>query len=550
MSNQPVVNIDLPEKHAQIRMIKAKETYLLGSRGSFKTSRGIALYALEKIYEMPRSTGVGVALSYEHLDKNILEPLLKGFADCGFYADEHYVINKRPPDHWPKPLDYKGNEKFDRCIIWENGTVIKFISLARIAAANAISAQWGFFDELKFMDPEKLKEIFPIFRPGGPVNPFENCSGYLSKFFATDKLADPAEIEWILKKRKLIDHDKVQDVIAIQKHVNELQVQRSEATPTKAEQLKKQIDKLELILAEQRAEMVYVAEINCYDVLPFLGIDWLKTAKRNCTTDHIWQVAYENRDPDKPGEAFYPAFLDAVHGYDTKALEDIDFNKPLIISADYQHTVIPIPVAQIGKLPGQLENSLNYVDYIYSLYPEGLKDAIKKFVHRFRNHGYKKVYYVYDHTAIGKRIDADEYCVTVVQELKAHKWNVVEVYTGQAPGHYQKYIDTTAWLEHKPVTNLDDQGNVLDVVTSGLTLEIRLHRQRCAKLIKAIGRAPAKTNRGKTEKDKRYEDKEKYPDLDQSETTHATDAFDMINDAVLKQKLIKATYDTPAFGFR
>lgn len=546
INSRPVINITLPAKHMEIRLVRAPETYLLGSRGSFKTTRGIALYVVDMVYEMPRSTGVGVVLSYEHLDKNTFEPLLKGFADQGLFADEHYVVNKRPPDYWPKPYDFNGNEKYDRTITFDNGTVIKMVSLARKAAANAISAQWGFFDEVKFMDPEKdLKEIFPIFR--GNEQYFGHSSSYLSKFFATDKLADPAEIEWLLNKRKLVDQNKVRDIIIVQNEVNKLRAQQSEATETAKIKLDRQIKPLEQILKEERADMVYVSEINCYDVLPFLGIKWLKAARQLCTSQRNWEVAYENKDPDKPGEAFYPAFSEEIHGYDTEKYEDIDLLAPLIIAMDYQHTVVPVPVAQIGKLPGQIEYSLNYIDYVYSLYPEGLKDAVKKFCRRFENHGNKKVFYVYDHTAIGKRTDADEYCEIVKKELIANKWAAVDVYTGQAPGHYQKYSDTTDWLEHK-ISN--DDMEIADALRKALVMEIRVHKRRCAKLIKAIGRAPAKTSRGKTEKDKKYENKEKYPDLDQSETTHVTDAFDMINDAVLKQKMIKMSDEVVAFGIR
>jgi hypothetical protein len=533
INTQPIVNIVLPAKHMEIRLVRAPETFLLGSRGSFKTTRGIGLYAIDMIYEMPRSTGVGVGLSYEHLDKNTMDPLLKGWADCGFYAEEHYVINKKPPEGWPRPYDFNGNEKYDRTISWHNGTVIKFLSLARKAASNAISAQWGFFDETKFMDPEDLKEVFPIFR--GNDTHFKHLSSYLSKFFATDKLADPGQIEWLLKKRKLVDENKVQDIMTVQLHLNSLKgLYNRTKNDKEKERLKLEIFELEKILNEERRNMVYVAEINCYDVLPFLGEAWLQSAKRNCKSTRVWDVAYENKDPDKPAESFYPSLDDNIHTYDTEGYEDININLPFNIAIDYQHTVAPIPVSQIGTLPGQTVKSLNYVDYVYSLYPEGLRDAVRKFCDRYSHHARKRVNYIYDHTAIGKRTDADEYYIIVKDELKKCGWSVVDVYTGQAPGHFQKYNDTKDWMEEKDPKDLP----------------IRLHRTRCEKLIKSIKGAPAKTSAGKTEKDKRYENTTKYPDLDQSETTHASDAFDMTNDAVIKHKLIKSTEQSIPLAFR
>jgi hypothetical protein len=532
-NDQPIVDVILPAKHIEIQLTRANETYLFGSRGSLKTFRGIALYCVDCIYDMPRSTGIAVALSYEHFDKNTLAPLLGGFENLGYIQGKHFVVNKKPPEDWPKPLLGAGTDDYDRTITWHNGTVIKLISLARKAGSNAISAQWGFFDEAKFMDPDDLNEIFPIFRGN---EQFSLSSRYLSKFFATDKLADPAEIEWLLKKRDLVDHIKVQDVQAVQCHVNILKARMfsDQSTLKEKKQLKRQIYEYEMLLNKERSDMVYVAEINCYDVLPILGEAWLKAAKRICRNEYTWSVAYENADPDRPAEVFYPGWDENKLCYDTHGDEDILLSEAFIISLDYQHTVAPLPVAQISTLPGADRPSLNYVDYIYSLYPEGLRDAVKKFCKKYKNHSTKIVHYAYDHTAIGKRTDADEYCVIVIDELQLNGWEVMDAYTGQAAGHYQRYLDTKDWMEQKDPEEL----------------AIRIHRTRCAKMIKAISGAPAKTSAGKTEKDKKYENSSKYPDLDQSTTTHVTDAFDMINDAVLKQKLIKASEERSSIGFR
>lgn len=531
---RPVVDVVLPAEHIKIQLVRANETYLLGSRGSLKTSRGIALYVLDCIYDMPRSTGIAVALSYEHFDKNTLAPLLKGFEDLGYHNGEHFVVNKRPPESWPKPYLGIGTDDYGRVITWHNGTTIHLISLARKAGSNAISAQWGFFDEAKFMDPDDLAEIFPVFR--GNENYFGKSSRYLSKFFATDKFADPAVIEWLLKKRDLVDDAKIQDVIALQLHVNKLKakLQDENITIKLSKELKSEIFKYEAILNKERSDLVYVSEINCEDVRAIHGEQWYNAARRSAKNEYVWNVAYKNIDPTRPGEAFYPAWDEnkLCYAYDDNS--DIDYSVALIISSDYQHSVAPVPVAQIGPLPGHETPTLNYIDFVYTLYPAGLRNAITKFCHKYSRHQTKEVFYVFDHTATGKRTDADEYCVIVKDELEKHGWTVYEIYTGQAPGHYQKYIDTIDWMEEKTESELG----------------IRMNKQRCQKLIKSISGAPAKTSAGKTEKDKKYENTTKYPDLDQSTTTHPSDAFDMINDAVLKQKLIKYIEERVGFGFR
>jgi hypothetical protein len=300
----------------------------------------------------------------------------------------------------------------------------------------------------------------------------------------------------------------------------------------KKKALEKEISQLEEKLNKDRLDTVHVAEINCYDVLPLLGIQWLKSAKRSCKTDLIWKVAYENRDPDRPGEAFYPAYDDNKHLYDIAG--DIDPSQGFIISADYQHSVSPIPISQIATLPGCEKPSLNFVDEVYTLYPEGLRAAVKSFCKKYKHHPTKEVYYVYDHTAIGRQNENDEHYKKVVDELEDNGWVVYEVDTGQAPGHYQKYLDTQDWMAHK---NDDDY-------------EIKINKRKCIKLHKSIAGAPAKTTSGKTEKDKKFENTTNYPGVDQSETTHFSDAFDMLLDAVLKQKLVSGSADISGFGYR
>jgi hypothetical protein len=109
------------------------------------------------------------------------------------------------------------------------------------------------------------------------------------------------------------------------------------------------------------------------------------------------------------------------------------------------------------------------------------------------------------------------------------------IYTAQAPEHYQKQADTKEWLKN-------EKGDVMD---------IRINLDRCKKLVISISGAEAVTTNGKTKKQKKYEDTVKYPNLDQSETTHFSDAFDMINHAVLKLKrIVNGGSGGGSLGFR
>jgi hypothetical protein len=526
--NENVHNIYVPPQHAEIHLIDANETYLFAGRGSFKTSVGISLYIIRRVFEMPRSTGVIVGLSFEHLNDNTIPPIKSFLASKGFIEGVHYVIGKPPPAHWDKPYAGVVDPKYKHAWTWCNGTVLQLVSLKRLASANGISAQWGVFDEVKFMKKKVLEdEIFPIFRPVEASDKlFKHFPSYMGKFFATDKNADPVKIKWLLNKRKLCDYKKAEIIKNLQTHViNIKNLYTNKKIPA---YVKIELDKDEKRLSSLRKNLLYVAEISADDVRPIMGDKWYYDKRKN-STKHDWKVIYKNQDPDVPGETFYPAFKKAVHVYDIE--NDIDLRLPLIIAADYQHSVAPITVAQISALPGRIRESLNYVNNIYTLHPKGLTDAVKLFNESHKNHVNRNIYYIYDLTARGNRVEADEYWEIVKKILRLGNWDVTDVYTGKQPGHYQKYIDTKEWMENK----------------NGDSMDIRINK-RCDKLITSISGSAAKIGpKKKTIKDKSGE---LETDLDQSETTHFSDTFDQCNDAVLKQKLITYIQQKTPLGFR
>lgn len=535
---EQVRSLVMPATHVEIRKVKAKDTVLLAARGTFKTSRGIALYIMEMVEQMPGSTGVGVGLSFEHLERNTLPPLRLGFIDLGWIEGVDFLIGKKPPDDWESPVLGVVNNNYKHTISFPNGCVIQLISLTVKASANGVSAQWGFFDEAKFMNEKVLaSEIFPIFR--GLDHLFKRCHGYLSKFFATDKLADPAQIKWLLKKRKQNDPKRVSVILALQNKFDELNVQLENAGVNVSSKLKKEIYDIDQKLLKLRSNMTQVWEISALEVRPIMGEDWWKALVRN-VTGYEYKVAILNTDPDKPEVSFYPDFDETKHVHYLKS--DYDPNRALIISIDYQHEVTPICIAQLVQLDGMDEKCLNYCDEVYTLAnpkeaakangngKKGeLQEALELFCERYQLHNRKSVYYVFDATAKGKRVNADKYYETVQRVLRLNRWSVSLVDTGRQPGHYQKYIDTKDWLQEKAKKEIP----------------IRINR-RCEKTIISINGAPATTMKGETKKDKKAEVED---GIDQSETTHFSDTFDMLNHAVIKLKMIKPKSEKKPLGF-
>jgi hypothetical protein len=347
-------------------------------------------------------------------------------------------------------------------------------------------------------------------------------------------LADPVMIKWLLDKAKLNDPQKIKIVISLALQLNKLKQEYNSAGISLKQKLKPQIHAIESRLTKLRSNMVHYVEVSAYDVLYAYGERWLKDKQRNMKKREF-EVSIENKNPDKPGDSFYPNFDQALHTYDIDY--DIDPGKAFIFCADYQHSLSPILISQLHKLPGRDKPSVNFVDEVYTLAnpsnpPDdnlngqqgGLTDAVQLFCNRYKGHIRKTVYYIYNHTAVGKRNDADRYSDIVIKTLKKNGWQVIEVYTGHTPAHALKYFDIQDWLQCKNATDYP----------------IAINRKRCPSLVISITGAPAKTKNGKTEKDK---SSEQEPSLDQSKTTHFSDVFDDTLHAVNKLKLISISIE-------
>ncbi len=522
-----VTHVKMPWPHMQIRLIRAPETYFVANRGGFKTSLGMAPFTEDCVHEFPRGSGVIVGPSFEHLYDNTLNALVKALGDMGFEEDTHYVVRKKPPADWPKPFIQVAAKKFDNLMTWYNGFTDHLISLARVGSTNALSVMCGKFDEAKLLDQRKLMdEVFPIFRPFKNMPAHWRHSSLLNaKFFATDKLESPNKINWILEKRKLIEPVKNSVIVTLQIALNVLHKEYNDAGINRRAQLKPQIKAIELRLFNLRKKLTLYIEADHTHTQIIQGPEWFADKEKNMKAYEL-KVAIKNEDPTRPEDGFYPDYDTAVHGYTN--LSDYDKTKPLIIAADYQHSVSPIAVAQIAQLPGAAKPSLNYINEIYTLAPAGLEDAVQLFCDAYKNHIGKRIYYIYDQTATGKRNDAVEYFKIVKRILKRNKWRIIDIYTGQAPDHYQKFTDTKAWLQQAEET----------------TLPIRINLDNCTCLDTSIKGAEAVTARKGdkmiTRKEKKYENTTKYPQLNQAHTTHFSDCFDMVNHAVIKLKRIGA----------
>lgn len=502
-----------------VALVNAFIIWCLWGRGTGKTTGPLAWFMADRAEKMPGHTGGIFGTSFNDLEKKVLPKLLQGLADQGYQEGHHFVWDKRPPSDFDSPLTPVVSYK--QHFSWYTGSVFPLVSLYQKGSANAYDFQSGIFDEVKLMSQKQLEdEIFPTFRGSKRhKKKFGHLSQYLSKIFATDKLQDPLLISWILKKRDLVDQQKVELVMSLQMSLNDLTVQLHSATEKQRPSLEQQINEIEYYLNRLRKKLVFVSEASAIDNLDVLGQEWLDDKIINMS-EYELNVAIYNEDPEQASEGFYPDYKKEIHEYEA----DNDYNPyaPFIISSDYQHSIAPIPIAQICTLPGAEKPTLNFIDEVYTMAPEGLEEAVTKFCLKYDGHGKKVVYYCTDHNAIGDRQSAEPFNVIVTNAFIACGWHVVEVFVGQATEHFLRYLRMKFFF-----------GNA-----KGTSMPIKINR-KCIKMRTSINNAKTKIgNDGKTKKDKKYENTTRYPEMDQSETTHFSDAFDTVIEAVLEQKLI------------
>jgi hypothetical protein len=512
-----IIEVELIKPQYEVQMVSANETWLLWGRGTGKSTSGIGWFIDRVVNAMPGHLCGLFGLNFEHLEKNVLPKILMGLNRLGWVDGEDYVYGSKPPVGWPKCL--YPIKKFDKTVVCNNGTILHEVSLHEKGSANAFDFQSGVFDEVKFMKQEVIEgEVLPTFR--GFENLWSHLPEYLAKIFATDKYADYIKVKWILDKRTLVDHDAVEKIIQLQLKQIEVENYFDRASEYEKKKIQVVSRKLQKEMNDLRKDLVYVSEASAVDNQKNLGQKWFDDKKK--LSEYERDVAIFNEDPSKSENGFYPA-LSEKHKYkEPYANAGYDITAPMIIALDYQAAIAPLDACQLVKLPWEQKITLNFVNEFYAEHPEGLEDAVEKFCNHYSGHRNKLVYYVYDNTAIGRRVSAKKVKDIVVESLTQKNWAVSEIYTGQALDHVDRYQKIKQRMEEK----------------NNEFYPFRFNKDRCRFTLLSLQGAGTKISNGKTKKNKDYENVVKYPKIDQRTTTHFSEVVDQIDYAVNELKMI------------
>lgn len=531
LPNDPnVKEVDLNRSQALIHLINANVTYAVWPRAGGKTSGGIGP-RVERLSEvMPRSQTLLVSDSFERISK-VLLPSIENFLteEMGLIPDQDYVVHKKPPAHWVKPMFVPA--KYDHVISFATGYCLCEVSLEVSGSGNGYNAQSVIADEVKYFDEKKFKsEVRPAIRgakrtpcllPNGKVGAWSDLPEFQSMWFFTDKFPSKgANVGWVLNKKGKVNDRAVQAIYTLQLEVIRIQQQLEEKQSDSSRQkLEKLIEQYEEAIRQLRIDLIYYSDALPYENLDNLGEKYFKDLQDDLPK-YEYKVAIENKDPDTAITPFYPDLCED-HYYESEI--EYNPNKPLIIASDYQFMIAPVCAAQFDQLPDSVYTSLNFVKSVHALYPQGLANAIDLFCSEFKDHPDKHVYYVYDQTAIGRSPHGKSFKDIVIDTLDKNDWTCTEIYTVDPPDHDIKHEQ----FKHLLACRTD--------------MSIRINKNTNVFLKKSLDKASAITVNGKTKKDKSSE-KEGSP-VPPEEATHYSDVFDQIVWAAVGMAMVPVNDD-------
>lgn len=527
-------NLHFNRPQLKSMLVGAPVEYCIAGRGTGKTE-GILAPKTANVYfkTMPRGCGVFLGATYNQLLTRTLPGLIFGWERLGYIKGVHYLIGQKPSEKWIKQWNWKGPYRpplnFQYFVSWWNGAGAHLVSQDRQGSSNGITIDWIVGDELKLLNAERFRtELVPANR--GILPEFVNNPYHHGMTFTTDMPVGTAG-RWIWEMEEQMDKQKVKEILNIQYVIHKLKYNYNvHNKPIKVE-IDRQVNVLESELTELRQNLLYYHEASTLENIHALGESYIKQQLRD-STKFQFDTQILNIKPIKLEDGFYPDFDEEIHGYfaaNNNYLEsldynfdainklnclkdaDLDFNAPIHIAIDYNRRIHPIVIAQVnGK-------EIKVINAMHVLYPKKLKEAIQLFTEYYKPHKRKFVYYWYDHTAVGDMRES-KICDDVIMYLRKAGWVVKAMYTNKAPAHEAKYRMWGELLKEKGKYNKT----------------FRINRENCDKLILSMYQAQSEKRKDGFGKDKSTEQDPNFP---AEESTHYSDAIDMLIYGLIETKL-------------
>lgn len=509
-----------------VMAVDANEMYIVASRGIGKSEGMDAPRLIRCVFGMPRSMGGLLSPSYKKLKKNTLPAVCKALAEMGYLHNIHYVLGRKPPKHFKKPIVEPFD--YDYVMTWFNGTVVHLLSFDGSMSANSMSLDWILGFEAKFLDKTKIdEEVIPAVR--GYNSEFANHPLYHSKFFTTDMPTYKSGM-WILEKEKDADSTLIAEIRTLYNELSVAIANKESAVAnlnsSSASYYERKVRELSRLLNSKRQKAVYFGEYSALDNIEILGYEWFLTQYRNLP-NIVYRTSILNQRIKKVENGFYSALNEKIHTYiaaskkdmqelwrydqenltdDCRTDGDVDERSPIAIALDYNSAISSCSIGQ------RVGNNLNTLNWMFVKTPKKLEELMNELANYYASLSNRDIIYYFDHTAVVTSAASNEtFKDIVVKVLRMRGFNVIEKYIGQAPAHSLKHTIIDKALKGDPSL-----------------LFPQFNKHNCEILFSAMEQTRVKQGKSGFEKDKSDEKKPDTPDSPDEYKTHGTDSWDTL----------------------
>ena len=462
--NDKSVYFNTPQRLTQL--IGANTSVIVAGRRTGKTDSIASPFVLRNMQRMPGSTGGIVVPTFKHGLTNTLPGLFAAWKRWGFINGIHYVVGRRPPKSFAKPIIEPSD--YEHVISFYNGSCAIIISQDRPGSSNSLTLSWILVDEAKFVDYERLKdETLPA--NGGIKSHFGHHSCNHSMMILSD-MPQTQKGSWFLHYEDKMDKEliatiegTVYEIWRTKERIRALNAKGVAVPPY----LKSYLRRLDTNLNKMRSVAVYYKEYSSIENLQLLGENYIKQMKRDLTPK-TFQTSILCQRIGIAKDGFYSSMKES-HKYNASNFEFLDEqfkslmcnvdgltdslnSKLLTLNAQCDADVNPHAPICIGMdynaninwiVAGQPNGKrLNIIKSFYVKFERKIPALIEDFCRYYANHQNKTVIYYYDTTALGANyaVNEQDFHWVVCHEFERHGWQVEDVYLGNPMRHDEKYL--------------------------------------------------------------------------------------------------------------
>ena len=445
------VYFNKPQRLTQL--IGANISVIVAGRRTGKTDSIAAPFVLRNMQRMPGSTGGIVVPTFKHGLTNTLPGLFAAWKRWGFIRGVHYVIGRKPPKTFAKPIIEPA--EYEHVISFYNGSCAVIISQDRPGSSNSLTLSWLLIDEAKFIDYNRLKEeTLPA--NGGIKSHFGKHSCNHSILILSD-MPQTQKGSWFLHYKDKMDVEVIRGIEGLIYDIWKLK-ERMKALKKSGKDVPKalvyQLRHKDKQLNQLRSVATYYKEYSSIENLQLLGENYIRQMKRDLTpltfqTSILCQRIGIRKDgfysSMREGHKYNASdfeYLDSL-GYefddaamDCRADKDLNRQAPICIGMDYNANINWLVAGQPSG------RRLNVLKSFFVKFERKLSALVEDFCNYYAYHENKTVIYYYDATALGSNyaVNEQDFHWVIMHEFERRGWEVIDVYLGNPMKHDEKYL--------------------------------------------------------------------------------------------------------------